>query len=234
MVAPGQPKDAEFPGEFIPSSGEPDCTDRAAWGEPSGIYSYIFKGNADPDKYPEDACPPYYHQTAQIDSLRVNAEIIGGGGIEIGGDIVGAGHRLSSKKNFDIPHPNKPGWRLRHTCLEGPENAVYCRGRLTNNNIIELPSYWRDFVDPETISVTLTQIGSSQDLIVEKIEWGSRVIVKSGTASNIDCYYLIHGTRMDGENLIVEYEGESPVDYPGNNNEYSVSGYHYDTKSGQL
>ena len=30
--------------------------------------------------------------------------------------------------------------------------------------------------------------------------------------------------------LIPEYEGESPKDYPGNNNEYSVSGYHYDIK----
>jgi hypothetical protein len=43
MASPGQPTDAEFPGEFIPSTGEPDCTDRPAWGVPSTLYSYIFK-----------------------------------------------------------------------------------------------------------------------------------------------------------------------------------------------
>ena len=26
------------------------------------------------------------------------------------------GHILAAKKNFDIPHPTKEGWRLRHTC----------------------------------------------------------------------------------------------------------------------
>lgn len=140
------------------------------------------------------------------------------------------GHRLSAKKNFDIPHPNKSGWRLRHTCLEGPENAVYFRGRLTNNNVIELPEYWRGFVDPESISVHLTQIGSPQDLIVEKIEWGSRIIIRSGSGSNIDCYYIVYGNRIDGEDLIVEYEGNNPGDYPGNNDEYSVVGWNYDVR----
>ena len=139
-------------------------------------------------------------------------------------------HKLSNKKNFDIPHPNKPGWRLRHTCLEGPENAVYFRGRLTNSGVIQLPEYWTNFVDPESITVSLTQIGSSQDLIVEKIEWGRRILVRSGNASNVDCYFLVHGTRIDGESLIVEYEGTTPADYPGDNDEYSVAGYHYDTK----
>ena len=219
-------------GEFIPQPLEVDCSDRQAWGQPSAIYSYIFKNNADPAKYPEGACPPYYHTTAQIDSLQVNTAITGLGNVTVTGSVSsnGGSHVLSAKKNFDIPHPTKKGWRLRHTCLEGPENAVYARGRLTNSNVIELPEYWKGLVDPESITVTLTQISSSQDLMVDKIEWGSRIVVRSGTASNIDCYYLVHGTRIDGENLIVEYEGQSPTDYPGNNDEYSVAGYHYDQK----
>lgn len=154
------------------------------------------------------------------------------GDVEALGEVKsnGGAHKLSNKKNFDIPHPNKPGWRLRHTCLEGPENAVYFRGRLTDKNVIELPEYWTNFVDPESITVSLTQIGYSQDLIVDKIEWGKRIIIRSGTSTNIDCYYLIHATRIDGENLIVEYKGETPADYPGDNSQYSVAGYHYDTK----
>ena len=169
MAAPGQPKDAEFPGEYIPAFADPDCTDRQAWGEPSLIYSYIFQGNLDPDNYPDDACPPYYHKTAQIDHLKVNNTITGSGTATLT-EFTAQGKTLTSRKPFDIPHPTKNGWRLRHVCLEGPESGVYYRGRLTNNNVIELPNYWSGLVDPESITVTLTQIGYSHDLIVEKIE----------------------------------------------------------------
>lgn len=140
------------------------------------------------------------------------------------------GHRLSSKKNFDIPHPNKSGWRLRHTCLEGPENAVYYRGRLSDSNFIELPEYWKNFVSLESISVSLTQIGSNQNLIIEEITTDFKVIIRSDANTRIDCYYIIYGNRIDGENLIVEYEGNNPGDYPGNNNEYSVVGWNYDVR----
>ena len=217
----------DAPLAFVPAVGTKDCTDMHAWGVPSTLFSYIFKGNADEATYPVEACPPWYHKTAQIDSLQVNTSILGLGSINITGPITSAtevtagGVTLTSRKDFDIPHPTKENHRLRHVCLEGPESAVYVRGRLTNNNVIELPDYWRGLVDPESITVSLTQIGSSQDLIVERIEWGSRVVVRSGTASNIDCYYLIHGERKDGEKLIVEYEGDKISDYPGDNRLYT-------------
>jgi hypothetical protein len=208
-------------GELIPQPLEIDCSDRQAWGQPSAIFSYIFKNNADPAKYPEGACPPYYHSNAQIDNFKVNVALTSG--TVVATEVTASGKTLTSRKPFDIPHPTKDGWRLRHVCLEGPESGVYYRGRLTNSNVIELPEYWKGLVDSESITVTLTQIGSSQDLIVDKIEWGSKVIVKSGTASNIDCYFLVHGERKDGEKLIVEYEGKSIEDYPGNNSIYSIN-----------
>ena len=205
---------------FVPAVGPPkDCTDLMAWGVPSVLYSYIFKGNADEDTYPEDACPPYYHQTAQIDSLRVNTSILGLGLINItgaitsGGVICGASF-CSPQKFFDIPHPTKENKRLVHGCLEGPENGVYVRGRLTGNNVIELPDYWRGLVDPASITVSLTQIGSSQDLIVDKIEWGSKVVVRSGSASNIDCYYTVNATRKDVAPLEVEQDVVEGKSYP--------------------
>jgi hypothetical protein len=43
----------------------------------------------------------------------------------------------------------------------------------------------------------------------------------------------VQAERKDGEKLIVEYEGETPINYPGDNSEYSVSGYHYDVKEGK-
>ncbi len=131
-------------------------------------------------------------------------------------------------KGFDIKHPNKKGHRLRHVCIEGPEAGVYVRGRLNKGNKIELPDYWKGLVDTESITVSLTAIGvGNQDLFVEKIEWGKTVIVKSGTGSNIDCYYMINASRIDGEPLIVEYEGDTPAQYPGNSEQFSISGYDY-------
>ena len=79
----------------------------------------------------------------------------------------------------------REGHRLRHICAEGPE-SFYIRGRLTNSDKIEFPEYWSGLIDPETITVSLTQIGSSQDLIVEKIEWGKTIHIKSGNGANID------------------------------------------------
>jgi len=214
---------------FVPAVGTKDCTDLMAWGVPSVLYSYIFKGNADEATYPVEACPPYYHQTAMIDSLRVNTNIQGAlgtgpiavtstqvnfsGNVIAGGQVCGASF-CSASKLFDIPHPTKEKKRLVHACLEGPENGVYVRGRLVGKNVIELPDYWRGLVDPASITVNLTQIGSSQDLIVDKIEWGSRIVIRSGSASNIDCYYTVNATRKDVAPIEVEPDVVEGKSYP--------------------
>ena len=140
--------------------------------------------------------------------------------------------RALRNKPFDIPHPTKQGKRIRHICVEGPESAVYIRGRLTGSNIIELPDYWDGLVDLDTVTVSVTQIGYSQDLIVEGVKWGKQVHVKSGNGTTIDCYYSVWANRI-GEPLHVEYEGESPADYPGDASLYSVAGYDYDVKGGK-
>jgi len=130
-------------------------------------------------------------------------------------------------KGFDIKHPNKKGHRLRHVCVEGPEAAVYVRGTLKNSNIIELPEYWKGLIDPESISITLTPIGSYQELYIKNIEWGQKVTVMNSTSGSIHCFYSIWASRIDGEPLVVEYEGEDPSSYPGNSEQFSISGYDY-------
>ena len=200
-----------------------DCEKKAgSWGRPMTDLEYIWFGNKDQDTYPEDACLPFQHHNAQIDNFTVNQVLTGNTGV-FSTEVSAAGITLTSRKPFDIPHPTKKGYRLRHVCLEGPESGVYYRGRLTGQSVIELPEYWRGLVDPETITITLTQIGSSQDLIIEKIEWGTRVKIKSGNGTGIDCFYLVHAERADGEKLIVEYEGQSSDDYPGDNSIYSIN-----------
>ena len=211
--------------EFVERNIPPqkDCEKRpGSWGRPMTDLEYIWYGNKDEKTYPEDACLPFQHHNAQIDNFTINQVLTGNTGV-FSTEVSAAGITLTSRKPFDIPHPTKKGYRLRHVCLEGPESGVYYRGRLTGQSVIELPEYWRGLVDPETITVTLTQIGSSQDLIIEKIEWGTRVKIKSGNGTGIDCFYLVHAERADGEKLIVEYEGQSSDDYPGDNSIYSIN-----------
>ena len=215
--------------EFVPSPRSKDCSKKAGgWGVAMNDYEYIWYGNKGEDDYPDDACRPYYHKAAQIDNFKVNTLMDGAGDITMTGNVTAAevtagGITLTSRKPFDIPHPTKTGYRLRHVCLEGPESGVYFRGRLTDANVIEIPDYWHGLVDIETITVSLTQIGSSQDLIVDGIEWGKKIKIRSGSASRIDCFYVVHGERKDGEKLIVEYEGTSIDDYPGDNSIYSIN-----------
>ena len=130
----------------------------------------------------------------------------------------------SSKKSFDIPHPTKKDHRLRYVCLEGPSAEVYVRGKLENNNIIDLPDYWEGLIDPETIGVNLTPFGTHQELFVEKIEWGKRVVIRNNLSSSISCFYTITAERKDTDKNIPEYKGLTPEDYPGDNNSYNVNG----------
>ena len=106
---------------------------------------------------------------------------------------------------------------------------LYYRGRLTGKNTIELPSYWEGLIDVDSITVTLTQIGSSQDLIVESIDWGKVVKVKSGNGTNIDCYYVIQAARIDGEPL-TSMMRNSMQNIHGDDKQFSISGYDYDAR----
>ena len=163
--------------------------------------------------------------------VNTSDDVIVGRHLAAQGDVISncGGHILAAKKNFDIPHPTKEGWRLRHTCPEGPSNDVYFRGRVTNKTEIILPTYWKELVDWTTITVNLTPVGAQQNVIVKRID-EEKVYLQAYGGIPIDCFFHIYGTRADGERLIPEYEGETPEDYPGNNDEYSVSGYHYDKR----
>ena len=158
---------------------------------------------------------------------EVTGSINAGGNVNGGSVTDSGGNVLSAKKDFDITHPTKEGWRLRHVCLEGPEAGVYYRGRLKGSNIIELPSYWKGLVDENTITVQLQSIGKHQNLVIESF---SNEFVTIDIGNNIDlftdeilidCFYHVYGERKDGEKLIPEYEGTSIDDYPGDNSQYT-------------
>jgi hypothetical protein len=111
----------------------------------------------------------------------------------------------ASIKNFVIDHPTKEGKKLVHTCLEGPENGVYVRGKLIDESIIELPEYWTKLVDESSISISITPLGNSQDIFVSKIE-NNKIFLQEKESLPISCFYHIFGTRNDVEKLITEID----------------------------
>ena len=161
-----------------------------------------------------DATTSYFNGSVTID---LNLNVLGSltvSGVNILSDINSA--KNLPAKPFDIPHPSKPEThRLRYISLEGPEIAVYFRGKLEDTNVIELPEYWKDLIHPESISVNLTPYGTYQELYVEKIVWGQQIIIKNRESGPINCYFTVYAERKDMEKLIVEYEGTSAKDYPG-------------------
>jgi hypothetical protein len=116
------------------------------------------------------------------------------------------GSFAATTKSFVIKHPSRTGMMLRYGSLEGPENGVYIRGRLSDSNVIELPDYWVQLVDPDSITVNLTPIGQSQDLHIKDIA-NNKIII--GSSKSINCFFTVFAERVDVEKLKVEIEAES-------------------------
>jgi len=123
--------------------------------------------------------------------------------LTVGGNVTLSGTLTAVTKSFLIDHPTKDNLKLQYASLEGPENGVYVRGRLSDNNVIELPDYWTGLVDESTITVNLTPIGSHQQLYVEDIIDNTVVVSSNDT---INCFYTVFAERNDVEKLVVEYE----------------------------
>ena len=144
--------------------------------------------------------------------------------ILIGGRSWGVSAAIwDAKKSFDIPHPSKANHRLRYICTESPKADVYVRGRLKDSNIIKLPDYWKDLVDEDSITVQLQPIGSRHfHLNVEKLD-NKEIHIKEADDKPFECFYHVYGERKDCERNIPEYEGLTPDDYPGDNNECNIN-----------
>jgi hypothetical protein len=108
----------------------------------------------------------------------------------------------ATEKSFVINHPTQENKKLVYGVLEGPEHAVYCRGKI-NTNVIELPEEWTGLVDEDTITVQLTSIGKHQNLYVEDIRDNKVFIRNANTfSSKINAFYYVQGTRKDVKPLV--------------------------------
>jgi hypothetical protein len=115
------------------------------------------------------------------------------------------GSFTSGSKFFDIPYPSRPGFRIRHGCLEGPELAVYIRG-VTSDDFIPFPAYWNDIVDKDSITVTLTPY-SPNSLWVDYIT-PDGVFVNSDFPDTQYSYYIM-AERTDIPKVVPVYSTES-------------------------
>jgi hypothetical protein len=130
--------------------------------------------------------------------------------LHVNGSIVG------SYKSFLIDHPSKEGKKLMHGCIEGPELAVYFRGK-SNLNLIKAPDYWEGLVDIDSMTVELTAIGANQNLYVSSIAENGDVTVDSNTDEPLNYFYAVYAERKDVKKLEVEIdiEEEEPVTVDG-------------------
>jgi len=110
------------------------------------------------------------------------------------------GHIAATTKSFLINHPLKEGSKLQYACLEGPENGVYYRGKLDCNRI-DLPEYWCNLVNEDSITVHLTP---------SKFYFIQPYVIKANNKyvelSKKFCgSYIVYAERKDVPKLEVEY-----------------------------
>lgn len=98
-------------------------------------------------------------------------------------------------KSFLIAHQSQSGKKLQYGVLEGPEHAVFCRGKLKNSHAIQLPEEWEWLVDADTITVQLTPVHPTKQPSILKIE--NNVVHLAGADKDIDCHFVVHAERKD-------------------------------------
>ena len=153
------------------------------------------------------AAAPVYLQNGGAGGIALGCNASIGSGIVMTvntGSVDITGTLTATSKSFDIEHPTREGKRLRYGSLEGPENGVYVRGKLSSNKVIELPDYWTGLVDENTITVSLTPIGSNVILWVQKVE-DNKVYIEA-IPSIFECYYHVFAERKDIDKITVEYD----------------------------
>lgn len=71
----------------------------------------------------------------------------------------GQGRVIADVKNFRVINPRDPETDIYYASLEGPEAAMYIRGKgrlLNGRALIDLPTHFTDLANPETITIQLT------------------------------------------------------------------------------
>ena len=63
-----------------------------------------------------------------------------------------------------------------------------------------------------------------KNCLLRRLNGGSRVSIKNNAGTAINCDFVVYGVRKDVTKNIPEYQGLTPLDYPGDNREYNING----------
>jgi len=101
-------------------------------------------------------------------------------------------------KSFIIDHPDDPSNKyLIHVCLEGPEAAVYYRGKgeITNNASVDikLPEYVKNLATDFTIQITAVYDGNVKVYNFDEIQNNAFTVY----GENGKFHWLVIGKRFD-------------------------------------
>lgn len=136
--------------------------------------------------------------------------------IDASGNAQFNGTITATTKNFKIRHPLAPQEKyLIHSCLEGPEIAVYYRGETVTANgqaEVTLPDYFEALTTPTDRSVLLTQIfeddsdaliGSNFSMLMaSRVKDGKFKIRSSEPVAKV--WWEVKAVRRDVEPLVKE------------------------------
>lgn len=130
--------------------------------------------------------------------------------IEFWVDGYGMVSALSGVKNFVVDHPLDSDRLLVHACLEGPEAAVFYRGRTRLDGVgsahVELPSYFVALVDEFTADVQVTSVLDGPDdpfgpVAATRVKDG-RFVIRGDAMQNVA--WRVEATRKDVAQFDVE------------------------------
>tara|TARA_B100001996_G_scaffold162492_1_gene123932 strand:+ start:603 stop:866 length:264 start_codon:yes stop_codon:yes gene_type:complete len=65
-------------------------------------------------------------------------------------------------------------------------------GTVKVDGIIELPDHMVGQIDVATLCVQLTPIGVYQELFVDAIQYGAKIIIRNAAGGPINAYYHVH------------------------------------------
>jgi hypothetical protein len=125
------------------------------------------------------------------------------------GDVTVAGAFYAATKSFLIPHPSKPGMKLRYGSLESPYHGVRLTGQASVLNgycRVTLPDYIRDLVKDDGSQVQLTNIRHGKVLWVEDINIaeGTFDVMCETTDRELKFFWSFTAVRKDVPDMIVE------------------------------
>jgi hypothetical protein len=109
-------------------------------------------------------------------------------------------------KNFEIPHPTKPGFKLVHSAVEGPEIAVYYRGegKLENGKaVVKLPDYFDALTRDGSATVQLTP-KKNRPMLLSVSEVNGASFVVHGSEPDGAFSWEVKGERADKPQLATE------------------------------